>query len=285
MKKAFLYILLAISLTSCDEVVNSLGDGNIVEGLKQALTIATDTAVHRLSAPGGYLDDQIVKIGLPPQAETTFKAMEALQTVSSLPLVGDLLSSAGLGINANYKDILITAFNRAAEDAAPQATQKFVSAITNMTIADGKTILMSDDTIAATRYLRTNTETDLIGAFGPVISESLSKVEVTAFDKSLTANQVWDTYAEQNNKLADFIASSPLVQTALGLASKVPSLSNEVAIIQSVKRTDTDLGVYVTGEALNGLFTKVGSQEHKIRTDVNARVTDLLRDVFAKQDK
>ncbi len=38
----------------------------VVNGLKQALTIGADSAVARLSAVDGYYRDQIVKILLPP---------------------------------------------------------------------------------------------------------------------------------------------------------------------------------------------------------------------------
>jgi len=38
----------------------------------------------------------------------------------------------------------------------------------------------------------------------------------------------------------------------------------------------------VTNQALDGLFTVLGDEEQKIRTDAAARVTPLLREVFGK---
>jgi preprotein translocase subunit SecB len=44
---------------------------------------------------------------------------------------------------------------------------------------------------------------------------------------------------------------------------------------------NTDLTVYVTEKALAGLFYHIGLQEQKIRKDPVARVTDILKKVFA----
>ena len=280
MKKAFLFILLAISLTSCEEVVNTLsGDSQIVQGLKEALRVGTDSAVHRLSAKGGYLDDAAVKIGLPEDAVTTFRAV---QSIYAVPAVQTVMKAAGMDLTSDFENVLITAFNEAAENAAPQAANIFVSAITDMTIADGKTILFSSDTIAATKYLRTSTETKLTLAFSPVISNSMNNVHVGDY----TATTAWTFFAEQNNKLAE-IAEKPAVKTALMIAQVTNSegVSKITSTISAIKPVPTDLGDYVTGKALNGLFTKVGNQEHKIRTDATARVNKLLQDVFGQLDK
>jgi hypothetical protein len=47
---------------------------------------------------------------------------------------------------------------------------------------------------------------------------------------------------------------------------------------------NTDLALYTTQKALDGVFLKVGDEEIKIRTDVNARINDLLRRVFGQLD-
>jgi hypothetical protein len=41
-----------------------------------------------------------------------------------------------------------------------------------------------------------------------------------------------------------------------------------------------DLQDYVTQQGLDGLFTVLGQEEQRIRTDPAARVTDLLQRVF-----
>ena len=48
---------------------------------------------------------------------------------------------------------------------------------------------------------------------------------------------------------------------------------------------DPDLDDYVTKQALAGLFNMVENKELDIRTNISSRTTDLLKKVFAKQDK
>ena len=47
-----------------------------------------------------------------------------------------------------------------------------------------------------------------------------------------------------------------------------------------VDEEDTDLDLFVTDKALDGLFHYVAQQEKMIREDPVARTTDLLRAVF-----
>jgi hypothetical protein len=51
-----------------------------------------------------------------------------------------------------------------------------------------------------------------------------------------------------------------------------------------LKSVTTDLSTYATNKALDGLFLKVGQEEANIRTNVAARVTPILKQVFAKLD-
>ena len=46
-----------------------------------------------------------------------------------------------------------------------------------------------------------------------------------------------------------------------------------------------DLTDYVTQEALNGVYTMIELEEKEIRTQISSRTTDLLKKVFALQDK
>lgn len=133
-----------------------LTQAEVVKGLKNALTVGTDTAVRRLNATNGFLQDAAIKILLPPEAQNIMKY------VTKIP--------GGQGL----VDKTVTALNRAAEDAAGTATPIFVNAITKMSIADAFGILKGTDT-AATHYLRNNTFSQLQSAFSPKISNSLDK--------------------------------------------------------------------------------------------------------------
>jgi hypothetical protein len=133
--------------------------------------------------------------------------------------------------------------NRAAERAAPRAKSIFWDAIRNMTFTDARQILDGQDD-AATAYFQQKTATQLQEAFQPIVNQAMSEVGVT------------QAYQSVDRK----IRTLPFTQ----------SLS-------------VDLDAYVTDRALEGLFLMLAEEEKKIRRDPAARVTDLLKKVFAKQ--
>ncbi|WP_026998934.1 DUF4197 domain-containing protein [Eisenibacter elegans] len=144
--------------------------------------------------------------------------------------------------------------NRAAEDAAQEALPIFADAITSMSIQDARGILFGERN-AATAYLRSRTYDNLRGQYAPKINNSLSSVGAT---------QAWEALTTPYNKFANSAAAR---------------------LIDGVSPVNSDLGAYVTERALDGLFFKVQQEEDKIRTNVNARVSDLLRRVFGELDK
>jgi len=52
-----------------------------------------------------------------------------------------------------------------------------------------------------------------------------------------------------------------------------------------VKKVNPDLTDYVTQKALSGVFTMIEKEELDIRSNASARSTDVLKSVFALQDK
>lgn len=139
-------------------------------------------------------------------------------------------------------DKLVLSMNRAAERAAPEAKQIFWDAIGKMTIDDAQRILNGTPT-AATDYFKDKTSASLTMAFRPIVDKAMDEVGT----------------ARQYNEL-------------LGQAKAIPFLKTE----------SYDLDRYVVGKALDGLFRVVGDEERKIRTDPAARVTTLMKEVFAK---
>lgn len=146
---------------------------------------------------------------------------------------------------ASLADEGIKSLNRAAEVAVKEATPIFVSAIKNMSIKDAKNILLGSDN-AATAYLQGSTSTSLYAKFNPVVKESIGKVG---------ADVVWARIIDKYNTI-------PLV-------SKV----------------NPDINDYVTNKAMDGVFTMIAVEEKDIRTNLNSRTSDLLKKVFALQDK
>lgn len=146
---------------------------------------------------------------------------------------------------AKFEEDLLEKMNRAAEDAATQAKPIFVDAIKQMTFKDAMNILMGEKN-AATKYLQNTTTTPLTNAFLPVIQTSLDKFK---------AREYWTSAVTAYNKI-------PLV-----------------------KKMNPELDKYVTEKALLGMFQLVEKKELDIRENVNSRSSDLLKKVFAQQDK
>jgi Protein of unknown function (DUF4197) len=133
--------------------------------------------------------------------------------------------------------------NRAAEKAAPAAKQLFVDAIARMTFADARQILKGRAN-EATLYFKAKTYNPLEQRFKPLVHAAMAEVGITRSYQKLDA-------AIQALPLGDAI--------------------------------DVDLDQYVTAKALDGLFLVLSQEESAIRRDPAARVTDLLKKVFATQ--
>lgn len=137
-----------------------LGNSEIVNGLKEALSIGAKNAGSRLNITNGFFGNSLIKILMPPEAA---KVESALRQV-------------GLG---NTVDQAILAMNRAAEDAAGKAAPIFINAVTSMNVQDGLGILKGGNG-AATAFLKQRTTAALTTAFRPVIQNALNKTGATA---------------------------------------------------------------------------------------------------------
>ncbi len=187
-KSLYLWVLVfAFATYSCTED-SGLTEAEIVDGLKTALKVGTDSTVKHVSASGGYYNDQMIKIFLPPEADVI------IENISSIP-----------GGQQMVEDV-IKSINLSAEDAAKEATPIFVNAITNLTITDGMNILHGTDT-AATNYLRTNTYTQLKGVFQPKMDASLSK---PLFGKGVSAKSLYKNLVDAYNLVAPFLGKPQL---------------------------------------------------------------------------
>jgi hypothetical protein len=135
--------------------------------------------------------------------------------------------------------------NRAAEDAVKEATPIFVDAVRKMTINDARNILFGEQN-AATNYLQNATTTALYTKFNPIVKNSLGKVG---------ADRVWANIIAKYNALP------------------------------STQKVNPNLVDYVTGQAMIGVFRMIAVEEQEIRSTIDARTSDLLRRVFALQDR
>ena len=244
MRRSFAFIFTLLIFTACAElsqVVKNfdsnqpLTQSEVINGLKQALVIGADSAAQQLSITNGYYGDELVKITLPPQAQTI------TQNLSKIP-----------GGEKMVEDVLLR-INRAAEDAAKEAAPIFAKAISQMTIQDGFKILNGSNN-AATQYLKMQTYDELYNLYQPKIKASVGKKLVG----NISTNDAWETLSGQRNRIAQ-------------------SFVGQMADLESV---EMELDQYLTEKALDGLFIKLANEENEIRTNAEARVTDLLRRVF-----
>ena len=201
--------------------LGSLSNADAVSGLKDALTQGTAAAVSKLGVENGFLGNDKVKIPLP----------DALKRVESgLRLLG----------MKKQADELVTAMNRAAEQAVPEAKPLLVSAVKNMSVQDAKGILTGGDT-AATEYFRKATSGQLTGKFLPIVTKATAKV---------------------------------------GLAEKYNNIAGKGAQLGLVDAKQARIEDYVTQKTLDGLFLMIAEQERAIRKDPVGSATGMAKKVF-----
>lgn len=246
-----LLLILPVFFSSCEDLnLNTgLSEEEIIDGLKTALVVGTDTSVTVTSAVDGYYGDQQIKIPLPPQAD-----------IITNNLNNPLLQEIGLDVMVEE---VVMRINRSAEDAASEAAPIFKDAITTMSFTDAMSILEGQnpeeqteefDSSAATNYLVSKTSQQLIEAFAPKINASLDKPLVG----NVSTTDSWDELTGAYNQVANTLAGQ--------LAGLTP--------------VEVDLGEFVTQKALDGLFLKVGEEEQKIRRDPYQWASDILQKVF-----
>ena len=133
--------------------------------------------------------------------------------------------------------------NAAAEQAAPAAREIFLAALKSMTFDDARKIVTGGDT-AGTEYFKRTTSAQVSNAFRPII------------EKAMAANGVTEKY-----------------EAMMKSAPKLPFMNSE----------SMNVNDYVLQKAVDGLFTMMGEEEKKIRTNPAAQVTPLLKTIFGKR--
>ncbi|MGF1560131.1 MAG: DUF4197 domain-containing protein [Flavobacteriaceae bacterium] len=212
MKKMLLFLLI-FQATACGElqqVVNQLpqgtqglGNADIANGLREALSLGIDKQVAKLTQTDGFFKNELVKIMLPDELQKVDKALRDI----------------GLG---KLADEGLKVLNRAAEDAVSQATPIFVDAVKGITFNDAKTILLGSDD-AATQYLTSTTKTALYDKFNPVIKNSFEKVGADEIWKNLiTKYNSIPLTNDVNPNLTDYVTGEALkgVYTMIAVEEK-----------------------------------------------------------------
>lgn len=191
----------------------------IINGLKGALNIGIENAVKTCTVKDGFWKNNLIKLPFPEDA------IAVKQTAEKFMLHGQV---------EKFENTL----NKAAEEASKEALPIFLSAIKNMTVNDGISLLNGGEG-AATRFLQKNTSSDLKIAFKPKVQKAIDQVQLTKYWKPLISN-----YNKKN-------------------------------LLTGGKDINPDLNAYVTDKALSGLFKLIEIEENKIRKDPNKALQNI----------
>jgi hypothetical protein len=198
-----------------------VSQSDATQALRTALNQGAQVAVSQLGRSNGFLGNEKVRIELP----------------GHLNDAANLLRRFGQG---NHVDELVTAMNRAAEEAVPMAMDMLVGAVRSMSVNDAKKILNGGDT-AATGFFAEKTRAPLGQKFLPVVTRTTQKV---------------------------------------GLAEKYNQVAGRASELGLMKKEDASIEHHVTGKALDGLYYMIGVEERKIRKDPVGTGSALLGKVF-----
>jgi hypothetical protein len=198
-----------------------LSQGDAALGIRAALERAAASAVSLLGRSGGFLDNPKVRIPLP----------------GFLNEIAKLAKYTG---QQKRVDELVTAMNRAAESAVPEAKALLQNAVKTMSVQDGRKILTGGDN-SVTDYFAGKTRAPLSVKFLPIVTKATERVAL----------------ADKYNALAGRAESTGLV-----------------------KKGDANIQQYVTTKALDGLYLMIAEEERKIRQYPLGTGSAILAKVF-----
>lgn len=190
-------------------------------GIRAALERGADMAIASLGRTDGFLGNPKVRIPLPSALE---KAAKMLKFTGGSARV----------------DELVTAMNRAAEAAVPEARALLLSAVRSMSVEDGRRILTGGDD-SVTQFFASKTRAPLSERFLPIVTRQTER---------------------------------------LALADKYNAVAGKAAGLGLVNERDANIQQYVTAKALDGLYLMIAEEEKKIRTDPVGTGSAILKKVF-----
>ena len=199
----------------------ALGAADAAAGVRLALERGAAAAVSLLGVNDGFLGNPKVRIALPGALEDAAR----------------LLSRLG---QKKRVDELVTAMNRAAEAAVPQARQLLLDTVRKLSVEDALGIVRGGST-SVTDFFARKTREPLSVTFLPIVTRATEKVQL----------------AERYNRFAAKAAGFGVV-----------------------KGDDANLQRHVTAKALDGLYLVIGEEEQRIRADPLKSGSAILRRVF-----
>lgn len=226
MKKFFLLTLVActLSISSCD-TLKKLGllvpsEFEMATGLKDALSQGLFRSFDAFTDPNG---NPLVRFAFPGDAAKIEKTLRDL----------------GL---SSLVDQVTSKFTRATVSAVTAAKPIFLNSLREMSIRDAVSILITDNTHAATEYFKTTMTPQLMTAFRPIVDSTI---------RTEGANKDW---------------------------SSIVSVYNKIPFIN--KPLENSLTDFIAARAVDAMFGIVANEEEQIRSKYEFRKTDLMKKVF-----
>jgi hypothetical protein len=201
----------------------ALNDADAASGIRVALERGAVAAVGLLGRPDGFLANPKVHIPLPGFLND---AAKMLRYTGQQHLVDDL----------------VTAMNRAAEAAVPEAKALLVAAVKSISVGDARRIVSGGDD-SVTRFFADKTRAPLGERFLPIVKRHTERVD---------------------------------------LANRFNAVAGKAANLGLVKGDDANIDRYVTRKALDGLYQMIGEEEKKIRSDPVGTGSAILAKVFGR---
>jgi len=201
----------------------ALGMDDAAAGVRAALERGAASAVKLLGRTDGFLGNPKVRIPLPGMLEDAAKLLSRL------------------GQNKRV-DELVTAMNRAAEQAVPEAKDLLLATVRLLSVEDALSIVRGGQT-SVTDFFARKTREPLGVKLLPIVKRATERVQL----------------AERYNAFAWKAAG-------LGL----------------LKAEDAKLQQHVTAKALDGLYLMIGEEEQRVRADPVKTGSEILKKVFGR---
>ena len=219
---AYSFLIILVSCDTLKQVASILvpSELEMATGIKDALTQGLFKSFDAFADPNG---NPIVRFAFPGDAAKIEKTLR------------------DLGLDKTV-DQVTGKFTRATTSAVKAAKPIFLNSVKQMSIKDAASILVTDNTHAATEYFKKTMSPDLMTAFRPIVDSSIN-VE--------GANKDWKQITDVYN-LIPFI-NKPL---------------------------ETNLTDFIAARAIDGMFGIVANEEEQIRTKYEFRKTDMMKKAF-----
>jgi ribosomal protein L30/L7E len=227
MKRITLGLALSLTmfLSSCDtlkQIASAIAptEFEMVTGLKDALSQGLFKSFDAFADPNG---NPFVRFVFPGDAAKIEKTLRDL----------------GLDKMVNT---VTSKFTKASSDAVIAAKPIFLNSVKRMSIRDAVSVLITDNTHAATDYFKTAMSPELMTAFRPIVD---STINVQGAAKEWTA--------------------------LVNVYNKIPFIN---------KPLESSLTDFIAARAIDGMFSVVAKEEEDIRTKYEFRKTAMMKKVF-----